>query len=224
MLYFSRMAQTLAQKLKIRDGFNLRTRNAPPHFEAALGDLPYGVTLSNKGKRFEQLHWFVTSRADLEAGLPEVLELVTGAVTCWVYFPKGSSRVQTDLTRDKGWEALTTQPQLQWLSLISFDDTWSAFGFRPKTAADEARAGKAKERAIFDYIDPVKKEVRLPEDLAAAFQKDKAAARTFESLAFSHRKEYVEWIVEAKRDETRRKRVAGTIERLQKGWKNPRNL
>ena len=218
------MAQTLAQKLKIREGFTLRTLNAPPHFEAALYPLPDGVSLTSKGKRFEQLHWFVTTRAGLEAGLPQVLELVTGTITCWVYYPKGSSRIQTDLTRDKGWEALLAHSHLQWLSLISFDDTWSAFGFRPKTAADEQRAAKGKERAIFDYIDPVKKEVRPPEDLAAAFKKDKEAARVFDSLAFSHRKEYVEWIVEAKRDETRQKRVEGTIERLQKGWKNPRNM
>jgi uncharacterized protein YdeI (YjbR/CyaY-like superfamily) len=43
-------------------------------------------------------------------------------------------------------------------------------------------------------------------------------------LPYSHRKEYVEWIVSAKRPETRAARVAGSIERLGKGWKNPRNM
>jgi uncharacterized protein YdeI (YjbR/CyaY-like superfamily) len=36
----------------------------------------------------------------------------------------------------------------------------------------------------------------------------------FESLSYSHRKEYADWIVEAKREETRRRRAAETLERL----------
>ncbi|RYF90014.1 MAG: antitermination protein NusB, partial [Chitinophagaceae bacterium] len=46
----------------------------------------------------------------------------------------------------------------------------------------------------------------------------------FDSLSFTNKKEYIEWIVTAKREETRTERIAGTIERLAKKWKNPRNL
>ena len=46
----------------------------------------------------------------------------------------------------------------------------------------------------------------------------------FETLSFTNKKEYVEWIVTAKREETRNNRIEGTIERLLKGWKNPRNI
>jgi hypothetical protein len=38
--------------------------------------------------------------------------------------------LQTDLTRDKGWEPLEGS-DLLWLSLVSIDATWSAFGLRP---------------------------------------------------------------------------------------------
>jgi hypothetical protein len=38
--------------------------------------------------------------------------------------------MQTDLTRDKGWGPLEGA-DLMWLSLVSVDDTWSAFGLRP---------------------------------------------------------------------------------------------
>ena len=48
----------------------------------------------------------------------------------WICYPKGSSGRQTDLTRDKGWEPLN-EAHLMWLSLVSIDDTWSAFGLRP---------------------------------------------------------------------------------------------
>ncbi|RYY38670.1 MAG: hypothetical protein EOO08_13770 [Chitinophagaceae bacterium] len=218
------MAQNLAQKLKIKEDYVLRTLHAPPHFEKTLDPLPEGVHISVRSNRFDQLHWFVTSQAELEADLPQVLALLKESVTCWIYYPKGSSKMQTDLTRDKGWDALNAEPGLQWLALISFDDTWSAFALRRKSAAAEAPAAGLKKRPIFDYIDVAKKEVRIPQDLADAFEKHPEAADYFHSLAFSHRKEYVEWIVEAKREETRASRVEGTIERLAQGWKNPRNL
>jgi uncharacterized protein YdeI (YjbR/CyaY-like superfamily) len=63
----------------------------------------------------------------------------------------------------------------------------------------------------------------VPKDLAAALKKNKAAAASFEKFSPSHRKEYIEWIKEAKRDETRQKRLATTLEWLAEGksrnWK-----
>jgi uncharacterized protein YdeI (YjbR/CyaY-like superfamily) len=63
--------------------------------------------------------------------------------------------------------------------------------------------------------------VKVPPDLAAALKKNKAAAKTFEGFSPSHRREYIEWITEAKRDETRQKRLATTLEWLAAG--KPRN-
>lgn len=65
--------------------------------------------------------------------------LLKDDVVCWIYYPKGTSKIQTDLTRDKGWEALLKHNHLQWISLISFNDTWSAFGMRLKTEADKRK-------------------------------------------------------------------------------------
>jgi uncharacterized protein YdeI (YjbR/CyaY-like superfamily) len=66
-------------------------------------------------------------------------------------------------------------------------------------------------------------ELPIPAELAAALKKNKAAAATFEAFAPSHRKEYITWITEAKRDETRAKRLATTVECLAAGksrhWK-----
>jgi Bacteriocin-protection, YdeI or OmpD-Associated len=144
---------------------------------------------------------------------------------CWIYYPKGSSGIQSDLTRDKGWESLLKQKDLQWLSLISFDETWSAFGMRRSAGIIvNAPAPKAAERPILAYIDPATKTVRLPGDLEQALKASRSARVFFEGLSYTNKKEYVEWIVTAKRKATRAERVAGTIERLNKTWKNPRNL
>jgi hypothetical protein len=48
----------------------------------------------------------------------------------------------------------------------------------------------------------------------ARLDRDDEARTAFESLSYFHRKEYADWIVEAKREETRRRRVAKTLERL----------
>lgn len=61
--------------------------------------------------------------------------------------------------------------------------------------------------------------VKIPPELAKAFQKEKAAEAYFNSLAFSHKREYVNYIMEAKKAETRLNRVAKTIEALKKGKK-----
>jgi len=73
-------------------------------------------------------------------------------------------------------------------------------------------------------VDPKSKSVRLPDDLAGALKKNKKQAEFFNALSFTNKKEYIEWIITAKREETRSERLNGTIERLGKQWKNPRNM
>ncbi|MEW6031061.1 MAG: YdeI/OmpD-associated family protein [Chloroflexota bacterium] len=66
-------------------------------------------------------------------------------------------------------------------------------------------------------LDTEPRVVEIPPELAKAFKKEKAAQAYFTSLAYSHRREYVGFITEAKKEETRLRRVAQTIEMLKKG-------
>jgi len=217
------MSNTLSQKLKIKEGYTLRTINAPENFVQTLSPLPAGVKISGDAKNYNQVHWFVRNKAQMERELNNILKLIKDDVVCWIYYPKGASKIQTDLTRDKGWDTLLKH-DFQWLSLISFDDTWSAFAMRSKTDADKKKDTQPKEREMFNYIDTQKKIVTLPDDLATVLKKNKKANEFFQTLSFTNKKECVEWIVTAKREETRNERIKGTIERLEKGWKNPRNI
>jgi uncharacterized protein YdeI (YjbR/CyaY-like superfamily) len=61
------------------------------------------------------------------------------------------------------------------------------------------------------------KEIIIPDALNAALKKNKKAKEIFEKFSPSHKREYIEWITEAKRDETRNKRIETTIERLIEG-------
>lgn len=64
----------------------------------------------------------------------------------------------------------------------------------------------------------------MPEDFAAALAANAAAAAVWEGFAPSHKREYLDWVIEAKRAETREKRIAQAAEWIaegkQRNWKN----
>ena len=82
-----------------------------------------------------------------------------------------------------------------------------------RTAAGVS-AGDALDVTI--ELDAVDRTVDIPADLAAALQEADAIDR-FERLAFSHRKEHVRAVEEAKRPETRARRIAKTVEMITEG-------
>jgi hypothetical protein len=66
-------------------------------------------------------------------------------------------------------------------------------------------------------LDTQPREVAVPPALAAALDADVEAKAKFDALAFTHRKEFARWIEEAKREETRERRVGQALEMLHQG-------
>lgn len=66
-------------------------------------------------------------------------------------------------------------------------------------------------------LDGAAREVEVPSALAAALARDAQARAVFEKLAFTHRKEYARWVAEAKREETRERRVQQALEMIKAG-------
>lgn len=64
-------------------------------------------------------------------------------------------------------------------------------------------------------LDTKPRTVRVPKDLASAL--DGETRSTFDRMSYTHRREYVEWIKEAKRDETRRRRIAKAVDLIGEG-------
>ena len=65
--------------------------------------------------------------------------------------------------------------------------------------------------------DDAPREVEVPEALATALAGDEEARRAYEALAYTHRKEFARWVGDAKRPETRERRVAETLTMLREG-------
>jgi hypothetical protein len=120
----------LAKKLKLKPGQRATVINAPQDYLKELGPLPAGVQLADhlQGK-FDWLQIFVKNKAQLDKFVPKVIRALKPESLLWVSYPKGTSKIQTDLTRDQGWEAIQTAG-LKWLNLISVNATWSAFSLR----------------------------------------------------------------------------------------------
>src|SRR5690242_4276629 len=89
----------------------------------------------------------------------------------------------------------------------------------PLSAEHREAAGVAAGQRITVEIenDTAAREVALPDDLAAAM--DDATRTTYDELAYTHRKEWVRWVEEAKRPETRATRIAKTVDALREGKK-----
>jgi hypothetical protein len=89
--------------------------------------------------------------------------------------------------------------------------------FVPLAAEHREAAGVAagEEVDVSITLDTAPREIAVPEDLAAAF--DEPARARFDALAYTHQKEWVRWVEEAKKPETRAARIEKTVESLREG-------
>jgi hypothetical protein len=124
-------ATTLAQKMKLKPGQRMALVNAPGGYLEALGPLPAGVEVADRLRgQFDWIQVFVKTKAEIDKLASKLIPALKPAGLLWVSFPKATSKIQTDLTRDKGWDVFQGA-DLKWINLISVDETWSAFALRP---------------------------------------------------------------------------------------------
>jgi hypothetical protein len=75
--------------------------------------------------------------------------------------------------------------------------------------------GDQVEIIIEEDIQP--RVVEIPPDLITSLEKSPSAAGFFQQLSYTHQKEYVDWILDAKRAETRQRRIIQAVELLEQG-------
>ncbi len=120
----------LARKLKLRPESRAAVVGAPTSYIRRLDPPPGATVRSDLDGPLDWIQVFVKTTAELAAVVPLIKAAIEPDGLVWISYPKGASKMQTDLTRDKGWGPLEGA-DLMWLSLVSIDDTWSAFGLRP---------------------------------------------------------------------------------------------
>lgn len=122
----------LAQKLGIRSGMTLLLRNAPTDFASLLTALAEGIKRSKTmDRKVDCVIAFVRCKADVQAVASEVLGVLREDGLLWFAYPKKSSGVKSDLSREAGWEPVFSGG-FDSVAQISIDETWTGFRFRPK--------------------------------------------------------------------------------------------
>jgi len=118
----------LAKKMKLKYGLKAAVINAPENY---LEELKHDTEISQKlSGKFDWLQIFAKNKKELASLAPKAAKALKPESILWISFPKGTSKIQTDLTRDKGWEILQ-ELDLKWITLISVNEMWSAFALRP---------------------------------------------------------------------------------------------
>lgn len=108
------------------------------------------------------------------------------------------------------------------ISDYTFRTTVAVYGGQPMIGVNKGHRAAAGISVgdTFDVLVALDEEprvVEVPTDLAQALAADGAAQVAFDKLSYTHRREYVEWIAEAKRPATRARRVAETVDRVRPG-------
>ena len=127
----------LARKMKFDTAKRAAIINPPEGYLNALMPFPKDLELLTELKgKFDWVQIFVKDKAEFDKTLPKALKAMAPESRIWISFPKGSSKMQTDLTRDKGWDSLKGV-DLKFVNLISVTDTWSAFNLRTYKPGEE---------------------------------------------------------------------------------------
>jgi uncharacterized protein YdeI (YjbR/CyaY-like superfamily) len=102
--------------------------------------------------------------------------------------------------------------------------TVSDLGSKKAMAADIKKAMTVNEAGVtLPRARRPPTSILVPDDLAAALRKNQKAQTAFEKFSPSHKREYVEWITQARREETRTRRLQTAIQQISEGkpqnWK-----
>ena len=214
----------LTKKLHLKPGMRFAVVNAPDGFARTLGKLPAGLTQEKSLTRdLDLVMVFAMNQKGLLGQWDRAIGALKSDGSLWVSYPKRNSGIETDLGMGE-WEVPKGS---DWnpVAMIAVDDTWSSVRFRHAPGLDRARAARQDE-SIRDAdgtvcIDRTNRVVTPPADLQRLLGRNAKARAQFDTLSFTNRREYVGWIIEAKKPETRAARLSKTVDLLSKGKKNP---
>lgn len=210
----SSSSQSLLEKLQLSDEKNLLLQGLPLAIEKQFMKLSFSknVTPLLKSKKIDFVLIFAFSQKQLKDIVKEVIPALHVNAKFWIAYPKASSKIASDLSRDASWNCITTYGY-ETVRMIAVDNLWSAVRFKKPDEVEKKTPAFSSANPA-PGVDYANRTIEIPAALQKLLDKNKTAAAFFKSLAFSHQREYVEWIVSAKKEETKAKRLETTMEKL----------
>ncbi len=207
------MNNTLLKKLQIKEEYSVLLMNSNPSVHPLFEGVR--IELSVAGDQdYDSVILFTRNEEELRKWVPEASDLPKKDGQLWLSYPKKTGDIDTDLNRDITWKAVKAFG-MEPVRLISMNENWSSMRLVKKK--DRKKPSKLGQDP--PGVDRKTKTVIPPDDLVAEFNSNPKAKDFFVALSFSHKREYVGWILEAKKEETRKRRIKKAIELLNTGKK-----
>jgi hypothetical protein len=205
---------SVLSKLKIKKDEPLWLLSCPEDCFPLFGveDIKTKLIAKDEAK---QLVFFALDKKELHKMFPKIARCLINDAVCWIAYPKKSSDIPSDLVRDEGW-GIIAESGYQFVTSVSINDRWTGMRIRkPDPAVAYKRATAMADRKT-DGVDYVNRTVELPPDAIIAMKPFKGLDSFFYSMSFSHKREYIEAIAEAKKPETRQRRIEKMVEMVLK--------
>ena len=124
-------SQTLLEKLQLKDEKNMLIQGLPSTVEKQFVKLFFSksVTPLLKVKKIDFALVFAISQRQLKDILKDVLPALNVNAKLWIGYPKLTSKIVSDISRDCNWECIS-QYGFESVRLISVDHVWSAMSFK----------------------------------------------------------------------------------------------
>jgi hypothetical protein len=136
------MVNPLAKKLGIKPGMQALILSPPPGYLDSLDPLPEGVEVSAQAKgSYPFIQFFATRRAEVVKTMPKLLKLAAPGAVVWITYPKKTSGMESDLSREILWEAMAPTGWRA-VSAVAIDSVWSGLRFRPESDVKSASSRK----------------------------------------------------------------------------------
>ncbi len=118
--------KSIPEKLQMKSGRSVIFVNKPTAYDKTMGTLPTGVEIADSTcKSIDIIQIFAESKQQLEKELPKWKQVVAPKGMIWVTYPKGTSKLKSDINRDII-AAYAETIGLEGVAIVAIDDDWSA--------------------------------------------------------------------------------------------------
>ena len=204
-------SQTILEKLQLKEERNLLIQGLPSTIEKQFIKLSFAknITPLLKVKKIDFALVFAISKHQLRDILKDVLPALNENAKLWIAYPKLTSKIVSDLSRDCNWECVA-QLGYEAVRMISLDHVWCAMRFKKAEQVKHI----FEDTIHSEFVDKNARVITTPYELENLFIVNTEAKAFFDGLSFSNKKEYVVWINGSKKEDTKLARLKSTIEKL----------
>ena len=213
---------TVVEKLQIKDEKNMLIQGLPSTIEKQFAKLSFSknVTPLLKIRKVDLALVFAVNHRQLTDILKDVVPALHTNAILWIASPKPSSKIVSDLSRDRNWQCTATL-NLECIRTIELDNVWCAMRFKKSENIKISTTITNILSNEIEGVDYITHTVTPPAELEVLFIKNKKAKAFFQTLSFVNQKAYIVWIAGAKKDETRLSRINSVLAQLLQGKNNP---